>query len=198
MADHHPRGPEIILVRHGRSSHHHTGLWLNSEGVRRFEDAYNAAGIRDDSTPSPELIAVTARAEVLAASDMLRAIVSARRLDPAREPHVVAALREITLDVPAWIRVPLPILLWDLFSHALWTWRLWRSLDHEHIRRADEAIAWLVRQAGGEGGRGAQRVVAVTHGGVRRLLDARLVARGWKRTHARTSYENWSVWSYSR
>jgi hypothetical protein len=186
-------GGIIHLVRHARVNYVHPERWMNAAGVQRFEDGYNAAPIHDDSLPPPELVAIAAKADIVAASDMIRAIASVRRLDPTREAHVVPALREITLDTPAWMRLPLPIVVWDLFSHTLVSVRLLLSLDHEHIRRADEATNWLEQQAGA-----TQRVVAVTHGGFRRLLDARLVRRGWSRAHTRKSYANWSVWSYTR
>ena len=185
--------PTIHLVRHAKVAYVHPERWINAAGVRRFEDGYNAAPIHDDSLPPAELMAMAAKADVLAASDMIRAIASVRRLDPARDAHVVPSLREITLDTPEWMRLPLPIVVWDLFSHTLVTVRMLLSLDHEHIRRANEATNWLVERASD-----TQRVVAVTHGGFRRLLDAQLVRRGWQRAHAKKSYANWSVWSYTR
>ena len=183
----------IHLVRHARVDYSHPERWINAAGVQRFEDGYNAAPIHDESHPPPELVALAAEADVLAASDMIRAIASVQRLDSSREAHVIPALREITLETPGWIRLPLPIVVWDMFSHTLVSVRLLLSLDHEHIRRASEATNWLEEQAGR-----TQRVVAVTHGGFRRLLDAQLVRRGWRRAHTRTSYANWSVWSYTR
>ena len=57
---------------------------MDVAAVDKFEADYNAAGIRDDSVPSPDLIETASRAEVIAASDMLRAILSAKRLVPSR------------------------------------------------------------------------------------------------------------------
>ena len=171
----------------------HGERWINAAGVRRFEDGYNAAGIHDDSLPPAELVTLAADAHVLAASDMVRAIASAQRLVPGRQPDVSPLLREITLEVPAWIRFPMPILAWDLVSHSLVSWYIASARDHEFTRRAREAVEWLSQRAGD-----AQSVVAITHGGFRRFLDAGLVAGGWARSPGPRTYENWSVWSYTR
>jgi hypothetical protein len=185
--------PAIHLVRHARVNYRHPERWINAAGVMRFEDGYNAAPIHDDSHPPAELIDVAAMADVLAASDMSRAIASAQRLAPGRQPDVSPLLREITLQPPAWIRIPLPIVAWDLFSHAQVSSYLWRLADHEFVRRGEQATDWLLQRA-----TGAAQVVAITHGGFRRILDHRLVARGWKRAVGVRTYENWSVWSYTR
>ena len=66
---------------------------MRGAGVRDFERAYNAAGILDDDVPPPELIRVAAGAHVIAASDLPRAIASARRIAPARDPDVTPLLR---------------------------------------------------------------------------------------------------------
>ena len=181
----------IVLVRHGRSTHDHDGRWLRPHEVGSFEAAYNAAGIRDDSLPPAELIAASGRADIVVASDMIRAIDSARRLRPGREPEICPLLREITLDPPLWLRVPLPILLWDVACHTMVSYRIWRDTDHEQVQRAREAAAWLVQRA-----TTGRTIVAVTHGGFRRLLDAQLRRRGWERTPGVRSYENWSTWTY--
>lgn len=39
----------LLLVRHGHSAHVHDGRWLTRSAVGEFEDAYDAAGIKDDS-----------------------------------------------------------------------------------------------------------------------------------------------------
>jgi|ERR1051325_5862993 broad specificity phosphatase PhoE len=184
----------IVLVRHGHSAHVHDRRWMSSAGVPVFERAYNDAGIRDDSEPPPALREIAARVEVIAASDMLRAIASARRLAPAREPEVSPLLREIELETPRWIPTKLrfPITAWDVVSYARWSLRLLVNADHEHMRRADAATDWLLERL-----RGHSSLLAVTHGGFRRILDARLRARGWRRAPGALSYENWSSWVYT-
>lgn len=44
----------------------------------------------------------------------------------------------------------------------------------------------------------AASIVVLTHGGVRRLIAARLAARGWHPAHRKRSYANWSTWELHR
>ena len=164
---------------------------MDVAAVDKFEADYNAAGIRDDSVPSAELIETASRAEVIAASDMLRAILSAKRLVPSREPDVSPLLREISIDPPRWFPASLPINTWDFYNFSMWSYRLWASADHEEVRRAQGAADWLLERA-----TRPATVVAITHGGFRRILDAQLHARGWARAPGPLSYRNWSTWSY--
>ena len=55
-----------------------------------------------------------------------------------------------------------------------WSYRILNNADHEYVRRATEAVEWLSGLAAR-----SSNVAAVTHGGFRRILDARLVSRGW-------------------
>ena len=165
---------------------------MRSSDVGTFEDAYDAAGIVDHEGPPPELIRIAADAQVIAASDLPRAIASARRIAPSRDPDVTPLLREIRLEPPAWLP-RLPIEVWDIISHAQWSYRLARGSSHDFVRRASDAVEWLVQRAAD-----ASTVVAVTHGGFRRIIASQLVARGWRADPGKRSYENWSVWAYSR
>ena len=183
----------LLLVRHGASAHVHDGRWMDRHGVPRFEDAYDAAGIRDDSPPPERLRDVAAAADVLCASDLPRAIESVRRVAPGREVMISPLLREIRLEPPPWIPFPLPISAWDALSHAQWSYRLLTKREHECIRRADAAADWLEQHAGD-----AASVVVLTHGGVRRLIADRLEGRGWQRVRAPRSYANWSTWELRR
>ena len=182
----------ILLVRHGRSAHVHDGRWLRGAGVRDFESAYNAAGILDHDLPPPDLIRAADGAQVIAASDLPRAIASARRIAPARDPEVTPLLREFELDAPHWMP-HLPMQLWEVLSHLQWSYRLLRGGPHESLRRASDAAEWLAQRAAN-----SATVVAVTHGGFRRLISNRLEARGWQVGPERRSYANWSVWSHFR
>ena len=183
----------ILLIRHAASAHVHDGKWLHHSQVHTFEDAYDAAGIKDDSVPPHELLTATADADLLCASDLPRAVASARRL--ARERSVILSplFREIRLEPPRWIPFPLPIETWDLLSHTQWTLRLLAKSDHEFVRRAAAAVDWLE-----EHGRQHSTIGVVTHAAFRRLLAARLVATGWRRSAGRLSYANWSSWELVR
>lgn len=183
----------ILLVRHGRSAHLHDGRWMHAHRVRDFEHSYDAAGILEDDVPPPELVEVATRAETLVASDLRRAVESARRIAPGRDPIVLPLFREIALEPPRWVPIPLPIAGWDAISFAQWSYRLTVGADHDFVRRADLAADWLVgRAANGE------NVVAVTHGAFRRIVARRLEARGWHADGRRLGYANWSVWSFIR
>jgi len=181
----------IHLVRYGHSAHVHDRRWMHADGVRNYETAYNLAGIRDDDAPPLELMALADQAKVVAASDLPRAIASARRIAPDRDLAICPLLREIELKPQRWIPVRLPIEVWDAFSHVQWSYRLLRGTDHEFVRRASEAADWLVEKAAA-----GATVVAVTHGGFRRIVADRLAARGWRPAPGRRSYANWSTWSW--
>jgi broad specificity phosphatase PhoE len=166
---------------------------MDRHGVSRFEDAYDAAGIRDDSPPPELLRNVAAAADVLCTSDLRRAIESLHRVAPGREVIISPLLREIRLEPPSWIGFQLPISAWDVLSHAKWSYRLLMKRDHECVRRADAAADWLEQHA-----RDAATVVVLTHGGFRRFIADRLTARGWQRAHGKQRYANWSVWELQR
>lgn len=181
----------ILLVRHGRSAIKHDGRWMPISGVKTYEYAYNAAGILDHDAPPPELIAAASAADVIATSHFPRALASVRRLAPGRDPQVSPLLCEIEIDPPA-LPTRLPIEAWDAISFAQWTYRLWRGVDREEVRRARAAAEWLEMHAGG-----GRTVCAVTHGGFRRILDVELLRRGWSVAAGRRSHDNWSSWIYS-
>jgi broad specificity phosphatase PhoE len=165
---------------------------MRGAGVHAFEDAYDAAGILDHDVPPPELIRIATDVDVVAASDLPRAIASAQRIAPERVPDVTPLLREFRLEPPSWVP-HLPIQAWDVISHVQWSYRLFRGARHESVRRAEHAVEWLTQRVGD-----SRTVLAVTHGGFRRLVAARLESRGWRAGPERRSYTNWSIWSFSR
>jgi broad specificity phosphatase PhoE len=75
---------KIILVRHGRSGHVHSG-WIDGATFLRWREAYEAAGIDSEDVPPRELSAAALGSGVLAASVARRAIESAKALAPGRE-----------------------------------------------------------------------------------------------------------------
>jgi broad specificity phosphatase PhoE len=183
----------ILLVRHGRSAHVHDGAWMPANRVRDYERGYNAAGILSEDAPPTHLVDTATRSDTLVASDLRRAIESARRLAPGRDPVILPLLREIDLEPPRWIPMSLPIAAWDALSFAQWSYRLSVDADHEFVRRADAASDWLVERA-----KNAMSVVAVTHGGFRRILARRLEVRGWRAAGRDLGHANWSAWSFTQ
>jgi broad specificity phosphatase PhoE len=79
-----PQERRIVLVRHGRSAHVHTG-WIDRDGFLRWREAYEAAGLDPADAPPPALRELVASAEVIVASDAPRALASARLLAPRAE-----------------------------------------------------------------------------------------------------------------
>ena len=165
---------------------------MSAAGVRDFERGYDAAGILDDDAPPAELRELARQAGVFVASDMRRAIESAHRLLPGRQPEIQPLLRELVLEPPRWIPL-LPVEAWDAISYAQWSARLALGIDHELMERAKHAAKWLVERADAGG-----TVFVVTHGGFRRLVTNRLEAHGWRCTNRRRSYANWSAWTLCR
>lgn len=154
-----------------------------------FERAYDAMGIREDDFPPPGVRALAVAATYLVASDMTRAIESAQRLVPSREIEIQPLLREMSIAPPLWIPGTWPITLWGLLSFVEWSARLTTYADHALLRRADSAAGWLIERSR------QGNVVAVTHGGFRRLLTHRLVQRGWHCVDRSQGYRNWSAWT---
>jgi len=166
---------------------------MHAEGVADYDRGYDAVGILDDDVPPSDLVEIATRADTLVASDLRRAVESARRIAPRRDLIVLPLLREIGLEPPRWVPIPLPIAAWDVISYIRWSYRLAVRADHDVVRRADLAADWLIGRASN-----AEFVVAVTHGGFRRIVARRLEARGWRADGGRSGYANWSAWSFIR
>ena len=182
----------LILVRHGRSAHVHDGSWIDRAAAHQFEARYDAASIRADEAPPRSLLELARSAERVVASDLPRAVASARVLAPGRDPITCELLRELTFDLPAW-GPRLPLEVWDGLHYLLWTYRLAARVGTPETRRAEGAADWLESALAG-----ASLSIAVTHGGFRRLLAAELVKRGWSHETRRRRYHNWSAWSLAR
>lgn len=183
----------VVLVRHGRSAHVDNVGWIDSAGVHRWREAYDAAGILDDSVPPPALIAQAASADCIVSSDLTRAIASAERLAPGRAARVSPLFREAPLEVPEWVRARWPLPVWAMCIHLHWIAGQLRgvSAPTEALNRATDAAAWLAELT-----RDTPNVVVVTHGVFRRLLGIRLVESGWTAERRTGGYRNWSAWSF--
>jgi hypothetical protein len=169
----------------------HDGSWMYASGVSRYEDAYDAAGIRDDDHPPAAVKALASSAQV-AASDLARATASAERLTRRDAIAITPLLREIRIEPQTWIPFKLPVDVWDGMSYLQWFYRLRVGADHEYVRRAHQASDWLIERAR------EQELLAVTHGGFRLLLVPALLQRGYVQDEGPRRYHNWSVWSFSK
>lgn len=186
---------EIVLVRHGRSAHVQTD-WIDLEGVHRWREAYEAAGLIAGETPPAELRALAERAGVVIASDAPRAIESARLLASGREVMISPLLREMDLPPPPLRGVRLPMAGWALaygfqFLFRAVTFRRHASAAEE--ARAEEAARWLGDLAERHG-----LVVVVTHTGFRGLLARALMAGGWRIGARGRRSPHWGAWSLTR
>jgi broad specificity phosphatase PhoE len=146
----------------------------------------------------PSLIArvLADRAAVIVASDMVRARESAALLAPGAPELTSPLLREVDLPIPGWLRwLRAPVGGWIVLSRMAWMMGATEpGPSAESFRaalaRAGEAAGWLA-------GLAAQRgdVLAVTHGGFRRLLAPALCRRGWRGRAWPISSPNWSSWT---
>jgi broad specificity phosphatase PhoE len=194
------KGPELLLVRHGRSAHVVTG-WLDVHGVRRWMAAYDAAEIALEHAPPPELEALARDAALVVASDLPRTVASAVRLAPEREIVRTPLLREVPLEtsdypLPALGGMRLPFRAWGMVWGSRWLMAYLRNqpppgVSPAELARAEEAAAWLLEQATRADG----RVVVVTHATFRVVLAQALVRHGWRGPQER-SYREWSAWPF--
>ena len=193
-------GPELILVRHGRSAHVVTG-WLDVHGVRRWMAAYDEAEIMPDHAPPAELEALAREVALLIASDLPRTVASAVRLAPEREIVRTPLLREVPLEtsdypLPALGGMRLPFRAWGMVWGSRWLMAYLRNqpppgVSPAELARAEEAAEWLAVQATSARG----RVVVVTHATFRVVLAQALARRGWRGPQER-SYREWSAWPF--
>jgi len=186
---------KIVLVRHGRSAHVHSG-WINGAEFLRWREAYEAAGIESDGAPPPELSAAAAGSGVLVASVARRAEESARMLGPGREVLTSPLLSELELPPPALGPIRLPLFGWALSIGIRWLacaalGRPRVTADEE--QRARAAAEWLSQLAESHGS-----AVAVTHGSFRSLLAQELIRTGWHGDVTRRKAHHWSAWSFTR
>ena len=166
---------------------------MDAAAVLRWRDAYDAAGILDDSHPSASLVAEVAAADRIIASDLPRAIASAERLAPGKSVNILPLVREMYLDLPRWLIARWPLKVWETAIYLHWTIQELRQgiATPEEIQRAVHAVAALE-----ESSREAATIAVVTHGAFRRLLALRLMEQGWTAGERTGGYSNWSVWRY--
>ncbi|WP_437692789.1 histidine phosphatase family protein [Sorangium sp. So ce176] len=181
----------ILLVRHGRSGHVHTG-WIDAAGFQRWRDAYDAAGLAPGETPPPALRALALQVGAVVASDLPRARASAELLAPGAEIATSPLLRELEQPAPSLGNARVPLAVWAL---AIGLRKAHGALRAEAPpaaaqRQAGDAAEWLIGLAAQRGS-----VLAVTHAWLREVLARTLVDRGWRRVHASGRYAHWSAWT---
>lgn len=165
---------------------------LDRSGVEAWRVAYDAADIQADARPPASLVRLASNATHLIASDLPRALGSARRLGSPRAILGSELLRESPLTIPNWgIRMPLGV--WGMLISAAWFYRIARGTDMSDAERARTSAAadWLVGMAPAKA-----TLLAVTHGAFRRMLSNELAKRGWTCTERQGGYRTWSAWTF--
>ena len=183
---------QIILARHGQSAHVHRDWMIDHDGIQRWRDEYDLAGIQSNSQPPTQLIQIAQAATRIIASDLPRAVASAERLAPQREIEKSDLLREVPLKLPRW-PTRLPLIVWEFLIHVAWSYRIVRGIDSTEQDRARAAAAakWLSEIVTNE-----STALVVTHGVFRRLLAQQLLLAGWTNTGRRGGYSHWSFWTF--
>jgi broad specificity phosphatase PhoE len=154
--------------------------------------AYDLAGIQADAQPPQFLVRLAGAATHLVASDLPRALGSARRLGSRRAILSSDLLRESPLAIPNW-EVRMPLGLWSMLISVAWFYRIARGTDMTDAERARTSAAadWLVGMADRK-----STLLAVTHGAFRRMLARELTTRGWRCAERLGGYRNWSAWTF--
>ena len=186
---------EIVLVRHGRSTHHDAG-WIDIRGFVKWRRAYETAGIVTGDAPPRDLVALAARAGSIVASDLRRAIESAERLAPGREVVISSLLRERVPKPPALRGFRLPLIGWALAYGVRWLYRQMTSRRHVpagELQRADDAARWLDGLASKN-----ELIVVVTHASFRPLVAMSLEQLGWSKARKRGGSSHWSAWTVTK
>jgi broad specificity phosphatase PhoE len=181
----------LVLVRHGLSAHTRTGV-VDRDGVRRWRDAYDIAGIIPQPGPPPALTALAARATHLIASDLPRAVQSAKLLAPEREIRIEPLMREAPLSIPRW-PTRLPLSVWGVIMYAGWSYRRLRGIDvtGPDFARGEVAARWLADIVSD-----GTTALVVTHGVFRKLIATHLVRLGWSEAGRAGGFRHWSAWSF--
>ena len=181
----------ILLIRHGPSSHRAGFAPVPPDGMLRWRDGYDRAGIEPSAAPPRSLTEAVARCDLVVSSDLPRALESAERLAAGRTIRPSSLLRESVLPIPS-LSLRLPVRAWDTLATIYWGYRILRRVDASpaELQRVAEAAVWLSELA-----RSAPSVAVVTHGVFRRLLAKHLQAVGWRLSKPRSSYDHWSAWT---
>ena len=178
---------QILLIRHGRSAHVHTG-WIDRAAFFRWREAYEAAGIAEHETPPAALRELARAAGVVVASDAPRAITSAKAIHPAGPVVTSPLLRELEMLPPDFGALQLPLAGWGL------AWLLAGAhATPEEVARARAAAAWIDELT-----KSHPTLPVVTHGSFRRLLANALLDAGWKASNDRRRIHHWSVYRLLR
>jgi broad specificity phosphatase PhoE len=179
----------IVIARHGRP-HADRSVRIDHSGYRDWWAAYNLARLHPEEQPPPALIALAAKADLIYASTMPRAIHTANLAAPGRE---------IITD-PVFVEAPLPPPpFWGLRRPGHWgvlariAWWFGNHADGESRAeaelRAEAAVATLTSQA-----LRGRNVLLCAHGWFNRMMRPVLRSQGWREVENTGD----AYWSYRR
>ena len=156
---------------------------------------YDTSGILPRDKPPRGLDALVSTADLIVASDLPRAIMTAERLADGQPITTSPLLREAPAELPEWNRLRAPRVVWEWSVTLSWGLRILRGTDipQQDLERASKAAFWIDDLA-----RSREHVAVVTHGVFRRILARQLEALGWRGDGRHRSYDHWSVWALTR
>jgi broad specificity phosphatase PhoE len=185
----------IMLIRHGQTSDV-PPRWPTGSQLERWLEGYRASGLAEAEAP-PALLKQCVQDAHIVSSDLRRAIESAALLASGANVPTTPLLREMSLSLPQFRGLRLPLKLWALvvgvpFARA--TKRMRESGPYApDLARAREAARWLSAVAAAN-----DSVAAVTHGAFRHLLAFTLECDGWRASPLRRRSQPWSVWELTK
>ena len=166
----------ITFVRHGRVLIS-PSTRIPADDFRAFVERYRISGVDSENAPPQRLCELAQSADVLACSDLPRAVESAQLLAPSRDAFRDALFREAGIPV----KLPVPFHLrpttWTFWARVLW-FAGWNG-DCESLvearDRSRRAAARLRELASLHG-----TVVLVAHGIINSLMARELRRDGWR------------------
>ena len=188
------RRSRVAVIRHGRSSHVHSG-WITASGFQVWREAYEKAGIREGECVPMNVAQLASSADVVLCSDAPRAVASAHLLAPEKNIIISPLLRELELASPRLGGIRLPLAAWAV---AVGVRTLLLTMRRSHPSPADAArvedAALLINQLAVQ----YSQIIVVTHASFRRLLCNRLARAGWRNESVKRSVRHWSAWLLTR
>jgi broad specificity phosphatase PhoE len=166
---------EIVLARHGKPRLPAPGDIRGAE-LSNWVRRYNAAGV-DRSLPPPDELRRRARgAGYVAASDLRRAVQSARWLTSRRDLHIDRVFREAALPEPPFASVRLNPWVWGTAMRVAW-FMGW-SPRVESVFRARKRARYAAAHLADLGQRHGSALL-VGHGIFNALIAWELCDMGW-------------------
>lgn len=181
----------IVLIRHGRSTHHETRPVTGQE-FDRWVQAYDSAGVQEDGCLD-ETIAAVAKVPLILTSDLARSIESARHLNPEAFLQSDALFRETELPTVSFKGFKLRPAVWTILLRSAWLMghatgcESYRKAKHRAEIGAQKLAAYAVKY---------ESVALVGHGFFNQLLAAELRKNGWG-GRRKTSAYHWGATVYT-